>query len=70
MIDSVFIVKQLVMRAHLGEASIFHHQQAIRSTQRGKAVGNGDGRAASGQMAHRLLNLLLRLYVDRGGRLV
>ena len=58
------------MATLLDYAALIQDDEAVGVAEGGKAVGNGDGRAAPRQMAHRLLNLLLRLYVDRGGRLV
>ena len=63
-------VHQFRVRALLGESSLLEDEDAVRVFQRGKPVGNGDGRAAAGQHAERVLNRLLRFGVHTAGRLV
>ena len=52
------------MSAFLGQPSAVEYQDAVRIAQRGQAVGDGDGRAAFGQVHECLLDHPLGLRVD------
>ena len=52
------------------DLAVLEHDQAVGVAQRAQAVRDGEGRAALDQAGDRVLDLLLGLGVDRGGRLV
>jgi hypothetical protein len=61
---------QLLVRAALHDAAVLHHDDEIRAAQRAEAVRHDERRAARDGAVERLENLVLRLAVDRRGRVV
>ncbi len=64
------LLQQLVVRAHLDHAAALQHDQPVRLAQRAQPMGDGDRRAPLDQVVQRLLDLALRLGIDRAGGLV
>ena len=58
------------MRAALGDAPVVHHEYLVGVLDGRQTVGNGDDGLAARQLGDRLLDKVLILRVDAGGRLV
>ena len=61
---------ELLMRAALGNFSIFHNENLVGLLDGGQAVGNRDDRLAARKLRNGLLDEVLVFGVDARGRLI